>query len=419
MEDTVSEIIGGSSGAPAEQIGIQELPDTKSGRVLIQGDRMTRRRNADGPAHEKDAQRIREHFDVVVIGAGQAGLSAGYHLARHGVNFVILEAGKRIGDTWRNRWDSLRLFTPARFDGLDGMPFPAQGDEFPTKNEMADYLESYAANFSLPVRLATRVSKLTRNGDRFVISAGGQLITADQVIVAAASYQTPKLPEFAKELKPEIVQFHSSAYRNPSQLQDGDVLLVGAGNSGAEIAMDLAQRHKVWLSGRDVGQIPFRVGGLLGRKVLVRLVLRGLFHRILTIKTPIGRKVQPYILSHGGPLIRQRPSDLKKAGVERVGRVTGVRDGLPCLEDGRTLDVSNIVWCTGFHPGLSWIELPIVGENGRPRHDCGVVTDQPGLYFVGLHFLYSLSSTMIHGVGRDAKRIAVQVIERMDTQKAA
>ncbi len=361
----------------------------------------------------------REHFDAVVIGAGQAGLSAGYHLARQGVNFVILEAGKRIGEPWRNRWDSLRLFTPARFDGLDGMPFPADGDYLPTKDEMADYLESYAARFSLPVRFNMKVRRLYRDGDLFVISAGEKEITADQVVVAAASYQNPKVPEFAKELDPRINQLHSGAYRNPSQMRDGDVLLAGAGNSGAEIAMDLASKHKVWLSGRDVGHIPFRIDGFLGRKILARLVLRGIFHHVLTTRTPIGRKVKPHIVSHGGPLIRQRPTELKKAGILRVSRVAGVKNGLPCLEDGRTLDVANIVWCTGFHPGLSWIELPIFGEDGRPRQNLGAATDQPGLYFVGLHFLYSMSSTMIHGVGRDAQRIAGLVATGVKARIAA
>jgi putative flavoprotein involved in K+ transport len=346
------------------------------------------------------------HFDIVVVGGGQAGLSVGYHLARHGLDFVILEAGGRIGDAWRNRWDSLRLFTPARFDGLDGMAFPAPADEFPTKDEMANYLEAYASRFSLPVRLNAKVDSLTREGGRFVLSVGNQRFTADQVIVAAASYQEPKIPEFAAQIDPAIRQLHSTDYRNPSQLREGDVLLVGAGNSGAEIAMDIAADHKVLLSGRKVGHIPFRISGFLGRKLLVKFVLRGLFHRVLTVRTPIGRKARPYVISHGGPLIRQRPRELEKAGVERVPRVTGVKDGLPRLQDGRIVEVANIIWCTGFHPALSWIKLPVLGEDGRPRHDCGIAADQPGLYFVGLNFLYSLSSTMIHGVGRDAQRIA-------------
>jgi putative flavoprotein involved in K+ transport len=360
-----------------------------------------------------------ERHDVIVIGAGQAGLSAGYHLVRAKADFLILEAGERIGDQWRRRWDSLRLFTPAKFDGLDGMKFPAHPDAFPTKDEMADYLESYADHFRLPVRLGSPVGALEKQGDDYVVTANGRRYVARQVIVAAASYQKPRVPEFASKLAPEIVQLHSHEYKNPSQLRDGPVLLVGAGNSGAEIAMDLAPDHQIWLSGRDVGAIPFRIEGFLGRKLLVRIVVRGLFHRVLTVATPVGRKFRPFFLSHGGPLIRTKPRDLAKAGVKRVGRIAGVENGRPRLENGRTLDVANVIWCTGFQPGLSWIKLPIFDDNGHPRQDRGIVAGAPGLYFVGLHFLYSPSSTMIHGVGRDAKRVVRAAMGNMARTKSA
>ena len=176
---------------------------------------------------------------TIVIGGGQAGLSVGYWLTRMGVPFLILDASARIGDTWRGRWDSLRLFTPARFDGLAGMPFPAHPEYFPTKDEMADYLEAYAARFALPVRSGTRVDRVTREGGRFVVRAGATRFEADNVVVAMASYQEPRVPAFAAELDPSIVQLHSADYRNPSQMAEGDVLLVGAGNSGAEIAFEL------------------------------------------------------------------------------------------------------------------------------------------------------------------------------------
>ena len=385
----------------------------------LEGRQFQRPHGEAEPPDEDQQPAEPERYDVVVIGAGQAGLSVGYHLARRGMRFVILEAGDRIGDVWRARWDSLRLFTPAKFDALDGMAFPAPRDTFPTKDEMADYLKAYADRFDLPVRLRTKVERLSRDGDRYLVTAGGRRYEARHVVVAAASYQRPRVPEFAAELAPSIVQLHSSRYRNPSQLQDGDVLLVGAGNSGAEIAMDLASRHRVWLSGRNVGFIPFRIGGFLGRHVLVRLVIRGVFHRVLTVDTPVGRKARPSIVAHGGPLIRTRPRDLKAAGVERVGRVAGVNDGRPQLEDGRVLDVANVVWCTGFHPGLSWIDLPVFDDNGEPKQARGVVPGEPGLYVVGLHFLFSLSSTMIHGVGRDARRVVDAIAAREARTRAA
>ncbi len=361
-----------------------------------------------------------ERVNTVVIGGGQAGLSAGYHLKRRGVPFVILDAHARIGDAWRQRWDSLRLFTPARFSGLDGMKFPAPPNSFPTKDEMGDFLEAYARRFALPVRSGARVDRLTRRGDRFLVVAGDQRFEADHVIVAMANYQRPRVPPFAAELAPDIVQVHSFEYRTPTRLRDGAVLLVGAGNSGAELALEAARAgHPTLLAGRDVGGIPFRIDGLAGRLLLVRIVLRVVFHRILTVATPVGRRVRPKVLHGGGPLIRTKRPDLADAGVELAGRMAGVRDGRPVLEDGRVLDVANVIWCTGFHPGFSWIDLPIFDAAGDPRHDRGAVPDVPGLHFVGLHFLYALSSTMIHGVGRDADRAARAIAARTRSTAAA
>jgi putative flavoprotein involved in K+ transport len=239
------------------------------------------------------------------------------------------------------------------------------------------------------------------------------------VVVAMANYQQPVVPGFARELDPRIVQLHSLAYRSPAQLAAGDVLLVGAGNSGADIALELAAGRTTWLSGRDTGHIPFRIEGLAARLLLVRLVIRILFHRVLTVDTPIGRKVRPKVLRSGGPLIRVKPRDLLAAGVRRVPRTVGARDGRPFLDDGRVLDVANVIWCTGFKPGFSWIDLPVLDERGEPRHERGLVSDVPGLYFVGLHFLYALSSTMIHGVARDAGRVATAIAVRVRETRAA
>lgn len=359
-----------------------------------------------------------ERLDVLVIGGGQAGLSAGYHLARRGLSFVILEANPRIGDTWRQRWDSLRLFTPARFNGLDGMRFPTPGTYFPTKDEMADYLEAYAARFDLPVTTGVRVDRLGKEAGTFIAEAGGRRYEADQVVVAMSGYQRPRVPDFAGQLDPGIVQLHSFDYRNPSQLADGGVLLVGAGNSASEIARELAPRRPVFMSGRDTGHVPFRVEGFAGRHLLVRLVVRGLFHHVLTTNTPLGRKMRPHVLAHGGPLIRVKPKDLAAAGVVRLPRTAGVSDGRPVMEDGQVVDVPNVIWCTGFDAGFSWIDLPIFDEEVMLRHERGVA-EEPGLYFVGYPFLYSLSSTMIHGVGRDARHVANRVAAQTGTRAGA
>jgi putative flavoprotein involved in K+ transport len=361
-----------------------------------------------------------ERYETVIIGGGQAGLATGYHLARLDRSFVILEADRRIGDVWRRRWDSLHLFTPARHDGLPGWKFPAKGWSFPSRDDMADYLEAYAARFGLPVRTGMPVDGVIRNGDgSYVVSAAGRRFEADNVVVATGAYQIPTVPAFASQLDPGIVQLHSSDYRGPSQLRDGGgVLVVGAGNSGAEIALEAAGAHRVWLSGREVGAIPFRIGGLPARLLLERLVLRVLFHRVLTVKTPMGRKMRARMGSRGTPLIRVRPEEITAAGVERVARVAGVKDGLPVLEDGRVLEVANVVWSTGFRHDFSWIDLPGLGD-GEPSHRRGVVDGQPGLYLVGLHFLYAMSSAMIQGAGRDAEHVARHIAARVPSERPA
>ncbi|HEX6403892.1 MAG TPA: FAD-dependent oxidoreductase [Pseudonocardiaceae bacterium] len=353
-----------------------------------------------------------ERFETVVVGGGQTGLTVGYHLARRNQSFVILEANERIGDSWRQRWDSLRLFTPACYDGLPGWPFPAATWSFPTREEMADYLEAYSVRFGFPIRSGFRVDRLAKNGNRFVLTAGGRRVEADNVVVAMGSYQRPIMPEFATELDPGILQLHSTEYRRPSQLRAGGVLVVGAGNSGADIALDVVDEHPTWLSGRDVGHVPVPIEGLAARLLLVPLLFRVVFHRVLTVNSPIGRKVQSRVLSRGGPLIRVKPRDLFAAGIERVPRVVGVMDGLPMLADHRVLKVSNVIWCTGFNPDFSWIDLPGFGTKD-PWHHRGSIPDQPGLYFVGLLFLYAMSSSMIHGVGRDAEYVANLIASRM------
>jgi putative flavoprotein involved in K+ transport len=343
--------------------------------------------------------------DVIVIGGGQAGLSVGYHLKRRGVRFLILDAHPRIGDAWRKRWDSLRLFSAARYDGLDGMPFPGDPNACPTKDEMADYLESYAARFELPVLNGVKVERLSRseNGG-FVIEAGDRRFEAAQVIVAMASYQKPRIPEWARDLDPAIVQLAGAEYKNPAQLREGKVLIVGAANSGAEIGMDLARTHEVIVAGRHPGHIPFGAQSW-ARRILLFFLFRFVFHRLLRVTNRIGRKAQKK-KAGTTPLIRQKPGDLAAAGIERVGRTIGVRDGFPVIDGDRVLDVQNVIWCAGYDAGFSWIDLPVFAEDGRVRHESGVVREAPGLYFVGLHFLHAFSSSMVHGVGRDADRVA-------------
>ena len=390
---------------PADLVETGNLLRTQPG--VFPAATATERAREGAPRPDADVKR----HEVVVIGAGQAGLSVGFHLSQRGIDHVILDGAGRIGDTWRNRWDSLRLFTPAKFDGLDGYRFPADRDTFPTKDEMADYLESYAKRFDLPVRLNARVDNLRKEDGRFRVETAQGVFEANQVVVAAAGYQEPRVPSFARNLGNNVVQMHSREYRNPGQLPAGPVLLVGAGNSGAEVAMDLARTHEIYLSGRDVGHIPFAIAGFLGRKLLVRLVVRGMFHHVLTMRTPMGRKFRAKMHGHGMPLIRTRPGQLERAGVHRIGKIKDIRGGKAVSEDGSEVRFDSVIWCTGFHSGFDWIDLPVLDEHGVPRHRFGMSTEEKGLYFAGLHFQYSVSSTLVHGVGRDARRVVNWIAE--------
>ncbi|MFN2487226.1 MAG: flavin-containing monooxygenase [Acidimicrobiia bacterium] len=360
-----------------------------------------------------------ERVETVVVGGGQAGLSVGYHLAQRGLPFVILDANQRIGDAWRKRWDSLRLFTLARYNGLPGMPFPAPGRSFPTKNEMADYLEAYAARFELPIQTGVRVDRLSRQGDRFLITSGDRRFVAENVVVAVSSHETPWVPQFARELDPGVVQLHAAEYRNPSQLREGGVLVVGAHDSGAEIALEVASGHPTSLSGRDPGHVPFRIEGTVGRRFGVPLVMF-MFYHVLTVNTPIGRKMRPKLLRHAGPVVRVKPRDFAAAGIERVPKIVGMRKGLPVLEDQRVIEVANVIWCTGFRPDFSWIDLPVFGEDKiEPMHQRGIVAIEPGLYFVGLFFLYAASSGLVGGVGRDAEHVVEAIVSRTRENRTA
>jgi len=347
-----------------------------------------------------------QRFDTVVIGGGQSGLAVGYYLAMQGREFVILDANDRIGASWRKRWDQLRLFTPARYSSLPGMPFPALAGAFLTKDEVADYLEAYAARFHLPVQLGIVVDTLTREADRYLLTTGDRRLAADNVVVATGAFQHPKVPAFAGLLDPTIAQVHSNEYHNPTHLQEGNVLIVGAGNSGAEIALEVAQTRPTWLAGRDTGHLPKTY------PPIIQELYWWLIHQALNTDNTIGRRFKELTGKKGAALVGISQRDFERAGVERVPRVVGVKDGKPVLQDGRVLDVANVIWCTGFAPDFRWIDLPVFGSDGYPVHYRGVVEGEPGLYSLGLPFQYTLTSSLIGGVGRDAHYIAKQIAAR-------
>jgi putative flavoprotein involved in K+ transport len=347
-----------------------------------------------------------ERFDTVVIGGGQAGLAVGYYLARRHADFVIVEAGERIGQSWDSRWDSLRLFSPAHFTSLPGRRFPGPRRHLPSKDEMADYLRSYASRFELPVRLRWRVDQLGRNADGYMISSDARVLLADTVVVATGPAMRPRLPGVAAALDPGIQSLHSVAYRNPQQLRDGAVLIVGAGNSGAEIALDVAPTHEVMLAGRDTGRLPISLGGPTYR----------VMNHFLTANTRLGRRFAASVnAGKGTPLVRVRPTDLTEAGVVRAPRVEGQVYGRPRLADGRVLDVGNVIWCTGYQPDYSWITLPQFPHDRLPVHQRGAVLDHPGLYVIGLPFLFRMASSLVGGVGPDARHIAHLIAKDVDS----
>lgn len=347
-----------------------------------------------------------EGFNTVVIGAGQAGLAAGYYLSQRGDRFIILDENMQIGAAWRKRWDSLRLFTPSLNNQLPGMKFPKPDFYFPTKDEAADYLESYARQFSLPVRFGVKVDGLQRNEAGYHIVAGQSIFHARNVIVATGAFRMPYIPRLAQALSKNIFQMHSVNYRNPSGIAAKNVLVVGAGNSGAEIALELAKTgKKTWLAGRDVGRMPAdKLGKIFGGKPY-----RWFIQNVMTIDTPLGRRMKANVLTHGNPLIRTRREEVADAGVELLPRLVHSVHTVPHTDDGRVIAADGIVWATGFRPDYQWIKLPIFDEAGRPRHERGVVPQAPGLYYLGLHFQTGLMSSLLGGVGEDAKFITGQI----------
>jgi putative flavoprotein involved in K+ transport len=355
---------------------------------------------------------MNQHIETLIIGAGQAGLATGYHLQRRGRPFLVVDGNGRVGDNWRQQWDTLRLYTPARYDGLPGLPFPGAPWHYPGKDEVAAYLEDYALHWDLPVRMSTRVHRLHRHGDGYAAVLDDGTITCDNVVIATGSFgRTPYVPHFADELCPRIVQLHSSEYRRPEQLKPGPVLVVGASHSGTDVAYEVAQTHPTVLCGRDCGQLPVRLDSPQARVAMP--IIAFMFRHVLTRRTPVGRKEMPEVRHHGGPALRVKRKDLAARRVERrEERMVGVEGGLPVLADGRVVDAANVVWCTGFRQVFDWIDVPILGTDGWPVEYRGVVAGAPGLFFCGLSFQYAFSSMVFLGVGRDADFVATRISER-------
>jgi putative flavoprotein involved in K+ transport len=350
-----------------------------------------------------------ERFDVAVVGGGVAGLITGRRLAERGRRFVILDEHERVGDAWRERYASLRLFSYRRYASLPGAPLPMGRWDCPTGTQLADHLEAVARRESLPVRCGVHVERVGRLDDgSFVLEttsgAGFGRLSADATVVAAGAHRRPVVPSFADLLEPSIRQLHSLGYRGAGDLAPGPVLVVGAGNSGTDIALEAARAgHETMLAGRHPGQTPFeldsRAGHLASMAMLFAL-------RHLTVRTPPGRRMKARLRDHGLVLIRNKLAHLDVAGVRRTGRVVGVRNGLPALDGGDVVRPATVVWATGSRPDLRFLDIEgALDDDGEPVQTEGVADRVPGLGFVGLDFQYSAASGTIQGMDRDARAV--------------
>jgi putative flavoprotein involved in K+ transport len=332
----------------------------------------------------------------------------GYELARQGRRFVILEAAEAVGSAWRTRWDSLTLFTPRRNDGLPGLEFPGDPDGYPTRDEMVAYLERYAETFGLPVQLGSAVRSVRGENGTFTLELelDDSVIEADQVVVATGPFQVPRIPGLADDLDPRVFQTHSVGYRNPGELPDGPVLVVGGGNTGFQIAEELAARRETHLSvGTRQTPLPQRIAG---RDLFWWLGKLGILEK--SVETNLGRR-----LSTRDVLIGSSPRSAKRAGVHMHGRAVGATGRTIVFEDGTTVDVAAVIWASGYRFDHSWIDLPIADPDGTLAHRRGV-TAVPGLYFLGLPWQHTRGSALVGWVKDDAQFIAERIAERAKTE---
>jgi len=336
--------------------------------------------------------------EVIVVGGGQSGLVAGYYLKQAGIPFVILDAGSRPGEAWRSRWDSLELFTIAQYCELPGLRFPGRRGHFPTKDEMADYLDAYVRAYELPVLHNTRVTSLDREGAGYRLESTAGTFAARQVIVATGAYRVPFVPPLAQGLGDGVYQVHTGAYRNPAEVPGRTVVVVGAANSGAQIAQELAAGHRVVLS--QGSPLPHFGRHFLGKGLhwwgdklgLIAKPLEGERDRLHKKTILVGSSLEKIA---------------RKYGIELVGRTVAAGDRSLTFEDGRTVETDAVLWATGFRYDYGWINVPVFDEKGFPKHYRGV-TDAPGLTFLGMQCQYSYGSGLVWWVKIDAAYLVEQ-----------
>jgi putative flavoprotein involved in K+ transport len=339
---------------------------------------------------------------VIVVGAGQAGLAVGYHLARSGVRFLLVDGATEIGNSWRTRWDSLRLFTPAEYAALPGLPFPAPPGTYPGKDQVADYLQAYAARFRLPVMLGTRVHCVQRAGTLYRVDTSQGVLWARQLVVATGPFQQPHVPTVGRDLDPSVVQLHSASYRNPDQLPGGRVLVVGGGNSGLQIARELAATRDVHLAvGTRQKAVPQRP---LGRDLFWWLTRTGIISR------PASSPLAAWFRKRGGDLVIGTTwRDVDESGIAVHPRLTHMAGRTAEFAGGSAIDdVAAVVWATGFRLDHSWLDIPGVSTGGQIVHERGRAR-VPGLWFIGLPWQHTRGSALLGFVGDDAEWVAGRI----------
>jgi putative flavoprotein involved in K+ transport len=348
-------------------------------------------------------------YDVLVIGAGQAGLTVGYYLRQAGLRFLIVDGAEQVGSAWAERWESLVLFTPRRLNAMPGLPFEGDPDREPTRDEVIDYLGRYATELELPVALRTPIRALDHREGRYVAESPAGTFEAGQVIVATGPFQRPRIPEFAASVAADVDQAHSTGYRRPDDVPPGRVVVVGGGNTGYQIAEELAAGHQVVLAvGSRQTPLPLR---FLGRQIFWWGTKLGVLS--VSVESRIGKR-----LSQRETLIGSNPRKARRLGIDLKPRAVSASGRTVRFADGTESDADAIIWATGYQPDYSWIKLPVVDAGGRVRHRRGV-TDRAGLFFLGLTWQHTRGSALLGFVADDARYVSEQVAARARAKQAA